>query len=56
MFFIVLLYIALPLWLLSSKNVKKVRKKKKEVEVAAGEMHGYFASASKVHKHGKGRS
>lgn len=32
MFFIVLLYIALPLWLLSSKNVKKVRKKKKEVE------------------------
>ena len=29
--FIVLLYIALPLWLLSSKNVKKVRKKKKEV-------------------------
>ena len=30
--------------------------KKKELEVAAGEMHGYFASASKVHKHGKGRS
>ncbi len=29
---------------------------KKELEVAAGEMHGYFASASKVHKHGKGRS
>ena len=30
--------------------------KKKELEVAAGESHGYFASASKVHKHGKGRS
>ena len=30
--------------------------KKKELEVAAGELHGYFASASKVHKHGKGRS
>ena len=30
--------------------------KKKELEVAAGEMHSYFASASKVHKHGKGRS
>jgi len=30
--------------------------KKKALEVAAGEMHGYFASAAKVYKHGKGRS
>ena len=30
--------------------------KKKELEVAAGEMHGYFASAHKIHKHGKGKS
>ncbi len=30
--------------------------KKKELEVAAGEMHGYFASAHKIHKHGKGHS
>ena len=32
MFFIILLYLALPLWLLVSKNVKKVRKKKRDVE------------------------
>jgi hypothetical protein len=30
--------------------------KRKELETAAGEMHGYYASASKVHKHGKGHS
>ena len=30
--------------------------KKKALEVAAGEMHGYFASAKKIHKHGKGHS
>ena len=37
-------------------KAKLITKRKKELEVAAGEMHGYFASASKVHKHGKGRS
>ncbi len=30
--------------------------KKKALEVAAGETHGYDASARKVHKHGKGHS
>jgi len=30
--------------------------KKKELEIAAGEDHGYFSSVAKIHKHGKGRS
>ncbi len=40
----------------SGKTKEAKYEKKKALEVAAGEMHGYFASAKKVHKHGKGHS
>ena len=35
----------------TGKKSEAKYEKKKALEVAAGEMHGYFASAHKVHRH-----